>query len=39
MEICKTQPPRELNLAGHVVHCHAVEQPLVPDDGDHAAHT
>jgi oligopeptide/dipeptide ABC transporter ATP-binding protein len=26
MEICKTQVPRELNLGGHLVRCHAVEQ-------------
>jgi len=28
MDICKQQPPRELNLAGHQVRCHAVEQEL-----------
>jgi oligopeptide/dipeptide ABC transporter ATP-binding protein len=26
MEICKTDVPRELNLDGHVVYCHAVEK-------------
>jgi oligopeptide/dipeptide ABC transporter ATP-binding protein len=28
MDICRTTPPRELNLAGHMVRCHAVEQIL-----------
>jgi oligopeptide/dipeptide ABC transporter ATP-binding protein len=28
MEVCRTQPPRELNLDGHLVSCHAVEQEL-----------
>jgi len=28
MEICRRQPPRELNLDGHKVRCHAVEQQL-----------
>jgi len=28
MDICKQQPPRELDLAGHKVRCHAVEQEL-----------
>ena len=28
MDICRTAPPRELDLAGHKVRCHAVEQPF-----------
>ncbi len=28
MEVCRTQTPRELNIDGHVVLCHAVEQGL-----------
>jgi peptide/nickel transport system ATP-binding protein/oligopeptide transport system ATP-binding protein len=32
MEICKSQVPRELNLDGHVVYCHAVEQELGAED-------
>jgi oligopeptide/dipeptide ABC transporter ATP-binding protein len=32
MEICKTQAPRELNLSGHIVYCHAVEQEMTPQE-------
>ncbi len=28
MDVCRTTVPRELNLAGHKVRCHAVEQEL-----------
>jgi oligopeptide transport system ATP-binding protein len=28
MEICKHEPPRQLDLDGHLVRCHAVEQKL-----------
>jgi oligopeptide transport system ATP-binding protein len=28
MDVCKTQSPRELDLAGHKVRCHAVEQEI-----------
>jgi oligopeptide/dipeptide ABC transporter ATP-binding protein len=31
MEICKHQPPRQLDLDGHLVRCHAVEQKLSAD--------
>jgi oligopeptide transport system ATP-binding protein len=35
MEVCRTTVPRELDLAGHRVRCHAVEQAL-DGDGDPA---
>jgi hypothetical protein len=28
MDVCRTQAPRELDLAGHKVRCHAVEQEI-----------
>jgi oligopeptide/dipeptide ABC transporter ATP-binding protein len=28
MDVCRTTSPKELNLAGHMVRCHAVEQAL-----------
>jgi len=28
MDVCKTTPPRPLNLDGHLVSCHAVEQDI-----------
>jgi len=31
MEVCKHQPPRQLDLDGHLVRCHAVEQELGGD--------
>jgi oligopeptide/dipeptide ABC transporter ATP-binding protein len=30
MDICKQQVPRELNLDGHLVRCHAVEKEIAP---------
>ena len=37
MDVCRTQQPRELALAGHAVRCHAVEQELVQLGEDTAA--
>ncbi|MFC1597481.1 ABC transporter ATP-binding protein [Planctomycetota bacterium] len=31
MDICKHQPPRQLDLDGHLVRCHAVEKDLAGD--------
>jgi hypothetical protein len=31
MEICKREAPRQLDLDGHLVRCHAVEQKLAAD--------
>jgi oligopeptide/dipeptide ABC transporter ATP-binding protein len=28
MDVCRRDVPRELNVAGHIVRCHAVEQEL-----------
>ena len=28
MDVCKHEQPRQLNLDGHIVYCHAVEQEL-----------
>lgn len=33
MDVCKTQVPRELNFAGHLVRCHAVEQQFAALNG------
>ena len=30
MDVCKQKAPRELNLDGHLVRCHAVEKELAP---------
>jgi hypothetical protein len=32
MDICKRQAPRQLDLDGHLVRCHAVEQKLSSGD-------
>ncbi len=36
MDVCRRAPPRELDLAGHKVRCHAVEQAM-EKSGDDAA--
>jgi oligopeptide/dipeptide ABC transporter ATP-binding protein len=34
MDVCRREPPRELDLDGHKVRCHAVEQELENTSGD-----
>jgi oligopeptide/dipeptide ABC transporter ATP-binding protein len=34
MDVCRTTVPRELNVAGHMVRCHAVEQALEKGNGE-----
>jgi oligopeptide/dipeptide ABC transporter ATP-binding protein len=36
MDVCRTDPPRELTLAGHMVRCHAVEQEATDGRDPHA---
>ena len=37
MDVCRTESPKELNLAGHKVRCHAVEQAMAGGASDPAA--